>query len=568
MMGQVRADEARAAGEQNPIHAGDCLPPPSTGKGKCGVASSRPPCQIPLIVNQKRTLIPKQLPPLIRHHLISQIFPIFRMAVFAAAGMAFASARGMQELAFPPGPRDNFFDASFRIRKPGQDSAAGVLVLVPGTDGDARPWIESKHWQEFADRHRLALVGCHFRGDGVEAYDLAAGGSGVALLRALSQAGLSQDRPGPSLLFFGHSAGAQFAFQFARWKPERIMAYAVIKGGGYAHDDNEALPAAPALILAGEHDEAGRRRSAARLWEVLRLQGHPACLLLERGQDHGLGDSVRLAQAFFADVLTTGSPSSALWQITGGVEDGGVRPSRPQDTHDPTRVWLPGSATARAWQAAHRPLRRADLAQAADASPPSLRVEPSQVNFGDLAPDQTAVTLPFSPRPDPHPDGARWKLASASPHVRVTQDQPGRPHWRIQIDAASLPWGHAHGTLWLTALGTPLAAEVPVRAYLTGPWQPTPRSLYFGVMPAARPSTLKLKLQPHSPSTKPWQRLECSGPVPLDVRKLEEGSSIVLEATPRPGAHRGRFTGEIRLWMGEGSGDRFLRVPYFGLVEK
>lgn len=87
-------------------------------------------------------------------------------------------------------------------------------------------------------------------------------------------------------------------------------------------------------------------------------------------------------------------------------------------------------------------------------------------------------------------------------------------------------------------------------------------------MPAARPSTLKLKLRPHAPSTKPWQRLECTGAVPLDIRTLGQGSSIVLEATPRPGAHRGRFHGEIRLWMGEGKAARCLRIPYFGLVEK
>lgn len=394
------------------------------------------------------------------------------LGAFVGPPASAAPSPRILDSSIPAGPADNFFEASFRIRVPeGTGPPEGVLVLVPGTDGDSRPWAESHEWQQFADRHRLVLVGCHFRGDGVEAYDFAPGGSGAALLRALGQSGLPEGRSSRSLLVFGHSAGAQFAFQFARWKPERVRAYAAIKGGSYPHEEGGALPGVPALVVAGEHDEAGRRRSAARLWEVLRLQGHPACLLLERGQGHGLGDAVCLAQSFFADVLQSSPVSPAVWKIVGGLEDGKVRSARAQDARDPVRVWLPGDATARAWQAAHRPLRLADLARAEDAASPGLRVEPDSLDFGDLDAGQDSATLPFAPRLIHILRGP----AGDSPPPVPTSVSSTTPPARFNGGLRSMP-APCPGATFMACSGSPHLESRSLPKCLSGPTWPAPGS--------------------------------------------------------------------------------------------
>ncbi|NJK93465.1 MAG: alpha/beta hydrolase [Blastochloris sp.] len=116
------------------------------------------------------------------------------------------------------------------------------MVLVPGTDGDARPWLREARWIKYANEENFVLVACYFRGDGAKAYDHAAGGSGQALLNQLDVVRKKQGWPDLPVLVLGHSAGAQFAFQLARWNPQRVKAYVGIKAGGYAMMRGKSCP--------------------------------------------------------------------------------------------------------------------------------------------------------------------------------------------------------------------------------------------------------------------------------------------------------------------------------------
>jgi hypothetical protein len=62
-------------------------------------------------------------------------------------------------------PGRNYAVAEFRLWYP---DAAGplraVVVLMPGSNGDARTMVGDPVWQAFAAKHKLALMGCHITG--------------------------------------------------------------------------------------------------------------------------------------------------------------------------------------------------------------------------------------------------------------------------------------------------------------------------------------------------------------------------------------------------------------------
>ena len=60
-------------------------------------------------------------------------------------------------------PGANFDKAEFRFWRPtGDQRLQGLVVLVPGSNGDGRPMADDPFWQDFATRHQLGLVACRF----------------------------------------------------------------------------------------------------------------------------------------------------------------------------------------------------------------------------------------------------------------------------------------------------------------------------------------------------------------------------------------------------------------------
>lgn len=94
-----------------------------------------------------------------------------------------SAVSGFFEADVQPKETDNFYEARARLWIPsGAGKVEAVLVLLNGTDSDARPAVSQPDWQAFAKKQNLALLGCYFRGDG-EPYENASGGSGGALLQ-------------------------------------------------------------------------------------------------------------------------------------------------------------------------------------------------------------------------------------------------------------------------------------------------------------------------------------------------------------------------------------------------
>lgn len=118
-------------------------------------------------------------------------------------------------------------------------------------------------------KKKWALVGCSIQSErGIVHYDEAQLGSGRALEEAIEVMGKREkmDLSQTKLLFFGHSAGGQFGFHFACWKPERVIAFVASKGGCY----NESLitknvKKVPGLWIIGEQDEKWRNESIKKI---------------------------------------------------------------------------------------------------------------------------------------------------------------------------------------------------------------------------------------------------------------------------------------------------------------
>jgi poly(3-hydroxybutyrate) depolymerase len=264
-------------------------------------------------------------------------------------------------------PGKNYAKAEFRLWYPiGAGTLQATLVLVPGSNGDGRSEVEDPMWQAFAARHKLALVGCYFTDKPheqsfIEQYVEASQGSGQALLDALSafagRAGHPELATAP-LLLWGMSAGGEFNYEFVAWKPDRVVAFVVNKGGIYY---TALMPRAarnvPGMLFVGGKDLEFRTNTIVGLFAVNRRAGALWALAEEHNESHAIGRSRDAATIFFEDVLPLRMGEKGLRPLREesgflgdfklktfqAFGDGGA-PNYPT-------AWLPTERVARAWQA-------------------------------------------------------------------------------------------------------------------------------------------------------------------------------------------------------------------------
>jgi poly(3-hydroxybutyrate) depolymerase len=136
----------------------------------------------------------------------------------------------------PPG--NNYDKAEFRLGVPeGAGSLRAAVILMPGSNGDARSQAEDAGWQAFASKNKVALVGCRFTDkphdqNFIEEDAAASRGSGEALetaLRSLAERSKHPELGSIPLLLWGMSAGGQFNYEFVAWKPERVAAFVAVR---------------------------------------------------------------------------------------------------------------------------------------------------------------------------------------------------------------------------------------------------------------------------------------------------------------------------------------------------
>jgi hypothetical protein len=263
-------------------------------------------------------------------------------------------------------PADNFTRASFRFWCPAYDQAVrGVIVMVPGLRGDNRGQVNDPAWQALARKFRLALVACCLQGPG--SYYEANHGTGDALLQALDQFGQQAHRPELStnpLLLYGESAGGQFDYDFVLWKPDRVMAFIVNKGGYYNGDEPERpMCSIPALFFLGLKDTPLRIDSITHVWSEGRGKGALWALTPQPNSGHEFSRTGAMARTFFDSVLQMRLPNDATvtdasqmkpvadgqgW--TGDLATHAIAANPADADSDRKAAWLPDQVTAAAWK--------------------------------------------------------------------------------------------------------------------------------------------------------------------------------------------------------------------------
>jgi poly(3-hydroxybutyrate) depolymerase len=268
-------------------------------------------------------------------------------------------------VSIPPGA--NFDHADFRLwLPPGANTVRAVVVLVPGSNADGRAMVNDTVWRNFAAAHHAALVACRFTDQPhdqnfIEEYVDVSRGTGQALIDALTQLGRQNGHPelaGAPLLLWGMSAGGEFNFEFAAWRPERVIAFIVNKGGiYYSALVSRAARDIPALLFVGGADLEFRTATVTGLFMVNRRAGARWALVNEPGLAHVVGHSRELGALFFDEVMTArlGSDGALrplaegsgwlgnLTDHTVGAVPAGRGPTVPT-------AWLPSERLAKAWQ--------------------------------------------------------------------------------------------------------------------------------------------------------------------------------------------------------------------------
>jgi poly(3-hydroxybutyrate) depolymerase len=271
----------------------------------------------------------------------------------------------------PPG--NNYDKAAFKLWYP-QTAAPirAVVVLMPGSNGDARPQVDDPVWRDFATRHQLALLGCQITDkphdqNFIEVYANAAEGSGQALLDGLSDLATKSSHPELAtapLLLWGMSAGGEYNYEFVAWKPDRVAAFVVNKGGiYYTALASQATRSVPGVLFIGGKDLDSRKNIITGIFSLNRRGGALWALAEEPGAAHIVGRSRDLAVMFFEDILplrlagpkpggsVTLKPLADKDGFVGDLKMKSFQPAASAGTATESTVWLPTERVARAWQA-------------------------------------------------------------------------------------------------------------------------------------------------------------------------------------------------------------------------
>ena len=243
--------------------------------------------------------------------------------IFAVSALLFSlnSIAQKEDFSFYDGK--NFQLAEFRFWNPNlNDDYNGILVLTPGINRDGREAVLDTVWQKFATKHNLIIVASHFKNyesNNNLRYRDASKGSGEILLKSIEK--YSQEISNKNinelpLLLYGFSAGGQYNFEFASWKPERVISFVVNKGGYYdtavASSDTQKVPG---IFFIGEDDLYYRNNLILGIYSANRSQGANWTLITEKDTKHSPNNSKDLSISFFESIMTKRLKDNKLVEI-------------------------------------------------------------------------------------------------------------------------------------------------------------------------------------------------------------------------------------------------------------
>lgn len=287
------------------------------------------------------------------------------LATVLSAGLRAASAQQplTSTLDESIAPGANYDKAEFRLwMPPDAGRVQAIVVLVPGSNGDGRPMADDAAWQAFATKNKLALVACRFTDKPheqmfIEHYVNVSQGAGQALLDALAKFASRSQHPELTtapFLMWGMSAGGEFNYEFVAWKPERVAAFVVNKGGiYYTALASQAARAVPGILFVGGKDLEFRTNTIVGLFAVNRRAGALWALAEEPNAAHVVGRSLDVAKVLFEDVLAVRGTGATFTEKGGWLGDLKAKTfDRVPDVGAPNypTAWLPTERVARAWK--------------------------------------------------------------------------------------------------------------------------------------------------------------------------------------------------------------------------
>ena len=285
-----------------------------------------------------------------------------------------AAAAGAETYSVDMPSGANYDRAAFRLWLPDDiERVRAVVVLVPGSNGDGRDEVASPIWQKLAIEQRLGLVGVQLTDKEhenmfIEHYVEVSRGSGQTLLDALSRLGDSSEHPeigSAPLLMWGMSAGGEFNYEMALWKPERVLGFVVNKGGiYYSAQAGSRAREVPGLFFSGKKDLAFRNDIIRGIYSINRRSGALWGLVEEPEVAHEVARSRDMAIMFYEALLELRLPEDRELRLDDGFicdpvsVTCGVAGDAPERTY-PT-AWLPsrrlrtrGSRSPRVLRSSH-----------------------------------------------------------------------------------------------------------------------------------------------------------------------------------------------------------------------
>jgi len=264
---------------------------------------------------------------------------------------------------------NNFEKASFSLWfKSDIKKIRGLIVLTPGSNSDGRKMVYDTAWQNLAARHDFALLGCYYKDKvhenmAIENYADVKNGSGQGLIDILRIFSIRSDHPelgDAPLALWGVSAGGEFNYEFVCWKPERIIAFIVNKGGIYY---SSLAPAAawevPGIFFTGEKDSPFRNNIIKGIFSINRRFGAKWIFAEEKGAAHEFKKSEIFARFFFDKIIPLRLPGDivndhcSLQKITNEGYTGIIttRQIFPDsvDKHGEITSWFPNRQIADGW---------------------------------------------------------------------------------------------------------------------------------------------------------------------------------------------------------------------------
>jgi hypothetical protein len=187
----------------------------------------------------------------------------------------------------------------------------GTLLWLPDPARPARAAIlwGDKHGalredvQAFAAANNLAVVG-------IQGFGIQDSPRIEAALKSLGDMSGHPELARVPVLLSGHSIYGQIAYEFNAWKPERVVAFTVSKGGFYATwEASTAARSNPAILCGGEADLDYRVAAIHRLFDGNRPPGAFWSVEFEEGEAHTFARSLPLFFLHFQHALDQRLPA-------------------------------------------------------------------------------------------------------------------------------------------------------------------------------------------------------------------------------------------------------------------